>query len=234
MRPWLLISMLVLPLGGWGIYWWQAAGAAKSQIALSVEYVNGQFKTAGSGTQLSYESMEAANYFGRPEIIIQKPAVTVTGGMSSARIEADSLRLSVDGEGEWQLHLPPVFRAIQGSRWGGEYSVAVSPVPEVWLRNSVAQKAQPSNSGPLGQLLPAVPLAPEGWPAEAIHQFAYKLPATLSLTSTKAGKGNTAQFNLPSVPLRMWQPIPLQPDGSVDFLLALLGEISEAPSPPKP
>lgn len=229
MRPVLLAAALLLPLGGWSVWWWQAASEAKTQIRTSITHLNTQMKASGSFLQLEYKDLSAGHFFGAPHVIVENPAL-VAGGLQPQRIEVDWLRLAPGGEttGQWHVTLAPVLRATQQGRDAGEYTVIATPLPEVWVRSPSAQQAEAPASGPLGRLLPAAPPAPDGWPADAIHQWAYKLPNTLELTAVRSGKGNKAQFTLPSSPLRLWQPLPLRPDDRIDFFFALLAEIVEA------
>lgn len=232
MRILLIATALLLPLGGWSLYWWQLASTEKTRIEASIHFLNEQFRTAQSRMALEYTSMEATHLWGYPQIIVHDPALVLSAPYAH-RIETDWLKLSPEGDSgeQWQVTFSGNFRAERKDYKAASYEFFATPMPDVWLRTPKAQAAEPVAKGPLAGLAPRAEPAPAGWLETAPHQMAYKLPSSLDLTATRDGKTNTARFNLPSSPLRLWQPMPLRPDSQIDFFFSLLAELVEAPAP---
>jgi hypothetical protein len=229
MRLLLLAASLLVPLGGWSIYWWQWASAEKTRIEASIVFLNEKFRAAQSRMTLEYRSMEATHLWGRPQIILHDPALVLSAPYAH-RIETEWLKLAPEGDSgeQWQVTFAGNFRAERTDRKPASYNFFAAPMPDVWLRTPKAQAAEPVAKGPLAGLAPRAEPVPAGWLETAPHQMAYKLPTSLDLTATQDGKTNTARFNLPSSPLRLWQPMPLRPDHQIDFFFSLLAELVEA------
>jgi hypothetical protein len=235
MRLLLLLTALLLPLSGWSVWWWQQAETEKARVAHAVDYLNQYFTQSQSRLRLSYDRLEATHFFGAPQIVLHQAALTLPAPFAH-RIEAPWLRLEPEGDtGEqWQLAFPPSFTAQAMKRTQEDYRFSVSPMVDVWLRTPRAQAAEAPASGPLAALTPRAAPPPATWPQDVPHQLAYRLPSTLDLTATRTGTTRTARFTFPSVPLRIWQPIPPRVDDRVEFFFAMLAELVEAPPPAKP
>lgn len=230
-----VLALIIFPLGGWGAYWWSLASELKEEIARDVNYVNERLLHSRSHASLSYDEMVATNFLGFPRIYV-KPMTLIVEGHTRHRIEAPWIRVERSDDGELKLALPPQFTAKEKIRRSVNFTFGLSPQPTIWLRTPDAQeKTEAKPQGPLKNLTPKAPRAPSRWPDRVVHQFAIKLPATLELTAAREeDAARTARFTLPSIPVRTWQALPMEPDAQIDFFFSLLAEIAESPLPASP
>jgi hypothetical protein len=235
MRKLILLLLLIgVPFGGWGAYWWSWANDLEDQVTRSIAYVNERLMHSRSRLRIGYDDIAVANFLGTPHVYLRGASV-VTKGYPSNRVDADWVRLEPAASGDqFRVIFPEWLTAEekQSKKRSTVYEFRAQPQPSFWLRTPAAQDAEPKNKGPLDQLVPKAPKAPNSWPSHIPHQFALKLPAQLDLTSRVEGTdGNTARFTLPALPIKAWQPIPLKPDDKLDFFLSLLAEVAEAKAP---
>ena len=223
----IILSLLILlPLGGYSIYWWIAAGSLKEVAQKNLDESIVRFKAAG--VDLSYDDMLVVGYPALPYIKLYSPVMARDGNGMKMSIAADELIIEPDGREDqvFRILIPQLIQAsYTGYDSNGRYTVTANFVPKLTVRTAGAFTKDSQGKRPIMLNLKSnnVPPPPD-MDKELLYEYALNMPKNMLMKVEKSGKTAPIGFQWPLIPYRIWQPMRYDLGNSYDLFFAFLQE----------
>lgn len=225
----IILSLLILlPLGGYSIYWWVTAGTLKEAVQKNLD--DSVMRLSAAGLAFAYDDLRAVGYPSLPVVKLSSPSLTREEGGVRMSVSAEELIIEPErGLSMFRILIPNAVTAAYSSAAStGSYAVKVDFVPKLTVRTAAAYTAESKEKSPIKLPFksPAAP-PPENFPEDMIYEYAINMPKGMMMHVTKDGRSADIAFQWPLLPYRVWQPMRYDLARPYDLFFNFLQEVEE-------